>query len=967
MRFNTLSYALTPLVLCRLDSMFFSSFFSMFGKLGLKLTMKNRKWIFYMFEKLKQCEEKYNLTLNLLILFAFAIRLYKLNFQSLWSDEVFSLMVSDPANSFKDIIGICRFDVHPPLYQLLLHYWFKIMVFSPFALRLLSVIFGTLGVFSIYKLAEEINGKYTGFVAGLILSVTYFHIRYSQEGRSYALLFLLSTLSVLYFVKSLKQDASKKYIIFYSITSLLMIYTHYFGFVILLAQSIVGLFVILKSEKKKQLLFKFFFSALFVFLLFTPWLFVLLEKLKLKGVPIEKVNFDFIFNYFHWYFKWNVLVVYVFILIFIAVFYKFKKQIRENVFIIFVLLILSFLIPYLRSLFVPVLVPRYTIVSLPLIVVLCALGITAIKNKKISFILMILFVSFSSFAVLFKVSYFSSVKKEQWREGIKFIEKHNKDNSSVLGNWDLMFNAYAKALNLKTRFKPIFTPVFNSLLKKQMKNNSKISFWLMKGHFDDRIDWQVVDFLQKHCKKQEEIHLAYTHVEHYVGTIKNAKENSKNAKDNLMSQKEVTDNIQTFLFPRVFKKDYTSEVQFKLIINSNLEITSVKKVLLDKNKNLVKSWSEKFGNYFLQPFASYSYSPLLFSKEENGKYVLEGVIQPYTAFGYLNAGTYYLRLKVVFNNKQEKITDIPFFVVSSNLNKLDKYERYFLDKNIVTNIIFIDSELKKGIVTKQGVFYSYDYDLNNLLNLVEKQPVLDYLKRKNYKFAVFKNNNLFALSKLKSILKLVASIGDFSIYEINFNKQVSENLQEVFKIDKNFNTFIKVYFNKKQSGKPILHFNNTEVVVGTKISKSYLMVAFAKDKLWNKGCGYIEVENGYYSITLNAKGLSDKFKIYPAIIFYNQEGEKVKSIDAKPIVINKETNSYTLLFKKTYTPFFTRSVKEKKPIAKGFKLPHFYSNLFFVDKNVKTIAIGLYFYKDKGTFAINELVLKKLKVLDNAQ
>jgi uncharacterized membrane protein len=81
--------------------------------------------------------------------------------------------------------------VHPPLYFWLLHYWRLISGDSEFGLRLLSVMFGLLTIAAAYLLGKRINGRFTGLLAALFMTISRFDISWSQEMRMYALAALL--------------------------------------------------------------------------------------------------------------------------------------------------------------------------------------------------------------------------------------------------------------------------------------------------------------------------------------------------------------------------------------------------------------------------------------------------------------------------------------------------------------------------------------------------------------------------------------------------------------------------------------------------------------------------------------------------------------------------------------------------------------------------------------------------------
>jgi hypothetical protein len=91
--------------------------------------------------------------------------------------------------------------------------------------------------------------------------------------------------------------------------------------------------------------------------------------------------------------------------------------------ICFLWIVITFYIPYLRSLLVvPSLVPRYTIVLLPAIILLLALGIELISSNILKYTLLIFFCLLSLTDLFFNKKYYSQVSKTQFRELAEFIK-----------------------------------------------------------------------------------------------------------------------------------------------------------------------------------------------------------------------------------------------------------------------------------------------------------------------------------------------------------------------------------------------------------------------------------------------------------------------------------------------------------------------------------------------------------------
>src|SRR6266487_2079146 len=55
------------------------------------------------------------------------LRLKGLTFQSLWIDEIHTMIEAAPVNHAKHVIAlVIHSDPHPPFYFLLIHYWFQL-------------------------------------------------------------------------------------------------------------------------------------------------------------------------------------------------------------------------------------------------------------------------------------------------------------------------------------------------------------------------------------------------------------------------------------------------------------------------------------------------------------------------------------------------------------------------------------------------------------------------------------------------------------------------------------------------------------------------------------------------------------------------------------------------------------------------------------------------------------------------
>lgn len=395
-------------------------------------------------------------SLILLILFlGFVLRIYDLGGESLWLDEVFSVEMSRLSLIDMVKVIISEGDNYPPFYYMIMHFWVALFGDSEAATRLFSALVGTVSIFVIYKLGKLLFNKNIGLTAALILATSVFQVKYSQEVRAYALMGLLSMLSVYFFVRLLLNNGDIKYSLGYLVSSFLLVYTHYFGSLIIVAQNFYFFSIVLIDyDKGKQYGFKrwIFLQSILVFLSL-PELFLLAGATALQeDFWIPKPNVKGLIGTFLKYSGSIPLLTIFSILSLMAVVnsaaFMCKKRFRgllmsqrsystdlnlsniNRVYLLIVLILIPMLLPFIFSQFTtPIYHVRYMIGASVAFYLIVAKGIENIVAKRLKFGLIGLVVAMSVFNV---GQYYGAVDKEQWRDAVEYIEDNAGPGELIL-------------------------------------------------------------------------------------------------------------------------------------------------------------------------------------------------------------------------------------------------------------------------------------------------------------------------------------------------------------------------------------------------------------------------------------------------------------------------------------------------------------------------------------------------------
>ena len=322
------------------------------------------------------------------VLLAAALRLYRLDGPGLWGDEVFTFRLATADTLAKMLEEVSWENTNPRAHYIALWAWFKVFGMSVWGGRALSVLAGVLGVVSMYFLGRRMFNRETGLYAMALCAMCYHHLAVSQDARPYALVFLFSVLSFLFFIAVL-QEPRWRHVAGYVLCSALLMHTHHFGLLVLAAQGLLfALYCISRrQELDRRIYLRAALAAGLLLLAFLPLFSILTDAAALRtqtqGMPVlgKDSFFWVIISYIHFFGSSFPLVAVVSVAIAFAVLTTFfsaamthRHKFMVGSLLLWIVLVVG--IAYLYSnLVLQVMSYRYFTVGLPALLLLAAWGL----------------------------------------------------------------------------------------------------------------------------------------------------------------------------------------------------------------------------------------------------------------------------------------------------------------------------------------------------------------------------------------------------------------------------------------------------------------------------------------------------------------------------------------------------------------------------------------------------------------
>ena len=205
-----------------------------------------------------------------------ATRFWRLDAFDFWADEITTLQAV--RGDWHALWAFMRMDVvHPPLFYLLLKVWIGVGADSSLWARFFPCLTAIATIAPFYLLGRELNLRLgeTG-VALALAAVNGYLIHYAQELRMYSLLLLLTVCSLWRFARFFNA-ASGTTLAALMLVNLLLVYTHYFGWLVVGVEFIVLMF---HGDRR---LYWFCLGMAALLVCFSPWIYIVSQAAGQKG------------------------------------------------------------------------------------------------------------------------------------------------------------------------------------------------------------------------------------------------------------------------------------------------------------------------------------------------------------------------------------------------------------------------------------------------------------------------------------------------------------------------------------------------------------------------------------------------------------------------------------------------------------------------------------------------------------
>jgi mannosyltransferase len=365
---------------------------------------------------------------------AAALRFHALGERSLWFDEGISFGIARLSwANFARLLW--EREANMSLYYFLLRIWLWFGG-SEFFLRALSALIGTATVPLIYIFGRRAFNSRVGLIAAGLLAANAYHIRYSQEARGYAVAAFMAMLSAVLFAGFVKSGGERGGIAWAAVSALL-VYSHFYAALFILAQAIS-----LLVAKPVNFNWKNTYRPARWFLYFT---FPLIAFLFAHGASqlswIPPISLSGISSFFYLYLGlrgWPLEIIFAAAALVAAWAYRYSWATSRFSLetwaqgLIWVWFAIPFGLVVLLSLWKNLFIARYLFFCLPALMLVAAVGLSKIRIPSVLFLVLVVFSVLSTGGILRFYAQDIDVWRDDWRMASKSLLSSARPDDGVI-------------------------------------------------------------------------------------------------------------------------------------------------------------------------------------------------------------------------------------------------------------------------------------------------------------------------------------------------------------------------------------------------------------------------------------------------------------------------------------------------------------------------------------------------------
>lgn len=382
-----------------------------------------------------------------------ALRLYRIGTESFWIDEVFTVRVATERSLRQLVFELPQTEPHPPLYNVFMWGWIRVVGTSPGAVRLSSALFAIATIPLVYVLVQRIFDRWTAGIVTICFALSPLQIWYAQEARMYGPLVFLTILSFIAFFR-MAESYTHRRAAAYVLTATLLGYLHIFGFFVILAQAMA--WFIRRRFTEPGVSHSGILGVYTVIgVLTAPWTGLLADRMLLRpsryppdpsgwlGPPgfthLREAVSLFAFGSTRHSEPYQVLthpseallVVVAVCFVYAIGYYQLRSLGAERwrLIVVGLWLLVPIVVPFVLSFLVrPMFELRYIVVSAPAFLILMGRGIRAIRYEHVRIVLVLLVIT----GLLIPLpSYYGEATKDDWETAAGIVSEQATEDDVV--------------------------------------------------------------------------------------------------------------------------------------------------------------------------------------------------------------------------------------------------------------------------------------------------------------------------------------------------------------------------------------------------------------------------------------------------------------------------------------------------------------------------------------------------------